>query len=445
MNQNPTIFNIFTIAMAGRIQKGSTVHKQLYRQIEELLLQIDDTPGDEEMLVSIIRQLVESQDAEHFGIENGRLYRERSRDYLLIASIGGFGETIAGKTIKKKYQVIQDVERRRRWLISSESPGFDPEIESIFTELNSAAILVGSNPAYILSFGVKHHGSRDQLLIILETIRATIDLKLRQNVLESQLRQARSIQLSLLPRRLRKLEGFDLAAVTFPADEVGGDVYDVQRVEPGVLSLMVADASGHGLPAALQARDVVVGLRMAQDKDEKITAMIQRLNRVIHKTGMTSRFVSLFYCELENTGTLNYVNCGHCPPLLFTTNEKVFELPSNGPVLGPLPRANFSRSFVHLRPGEFLVIFSDGVTERQAPGQDMDDCIEPQEFGRENVIRICRENRSQSSRQIIDKLVTAVRDFGDKEPLDDDMTIMVIKRLPSHKHKPANSTVQIEP
>ncbi len=86
------------------------------------------------------------------------------------------------------------------------------------------------------------------------------------------MRQAKAIQQSLLPRRLPAVPGYGLAAISIPADEVGGDVYDTQWVEPGVLGIMLADASGHGLPAALQARDVVTGLRMGQAENRKIAA-----------------------------------------------------------------------------------------------------------------------------------------------------------------------------
>ena len=79
---------------------------------------------------------------------------------------------------------------------------------------------------------------------------------------------------------------------------------------------MLADASGHGLPAALQARDVVIGMRMGQAENEKITATVSRLNRVIHRTGLSSRFISMFYAELEEAGNLAYVNGGHRLPLL---------------------------------------------------------------------------------------------------------------------------------
>jgi len=125
--------------------------KQFFRKLERLLRGIDISAGDEELLTSVLKQLVESDDAALYGIESGRLYRERSQDFVLIASIGEFGDAIAGKTISKDYQIIRDLQRRRLWLISPESPGFDPELEAQFTHLDNAAILVGNNPAYILS------------------------------------------------------------------------------------------------------------------------------------------------------------------------------------------------------------------------------------------------------------------------------------------------------
>ena len=115
-------------------------------------------------------------------------------------------------------------------------------------------------------------------MVLLESIRAAIGMKMREQALANQMAQARTIQHSLLPARLAVPAGFDIAALSHPAEEVGGDVYDVQEVEEGVVGLMLADASGHGLPAALQARDVVIGMRMGQAEDEKINATVARLN-----------------------------------------------------------------------------------------------------------------------------------------------------------------------
>jgi sigma-B regulation protein RsbU (phosphoserine phosphatase) len=324
------------------------------------------------------------------------------------------------------------------WVISPESPGWDADVELQFSDTDSAAILVGRDPAYILSLGIRHHGSAGDLLVLLGTIRAAVDLKLREEALASQMRQAKAIQQSLLPRRLPEVPGFDLAAVSLPADEVGGDVYDMQWVEAGVLGIMLADASGHGLPAALQARDVVTGLRMGQAENRKITATVSQLNNVIHRSGLSSRFISLFYGELEESGNFAYVNGGHCPPLLLTPGGEVFELKTCGPVLGPLPDAEYRRGYLTLRPGEVLVLFTDGVTER-TPAGDRDG---PEEFGREGIVQAVTAAMDRDAAGIAAEIIERVRRFGDGLPFSDDVSLVVVKRLTALDHPPAEDLTQ---
>ena len=409
------------------------MHKILYRTVESLLERIDNSAGDEKMLLEILQLLVEGKEAQAFGINSGRLYREEDTEYLLIESIGEHGSAIAGKTVSKDYQVVKDIERRRLWVISPETPGFDPELEAQFTGHDTAAILLGRDPAYILSLSLTHHGSEEDLLVLLETIRASVGLKLKEQALANQMRQAQIIQQSLVPPNLPTLEGFDIAAACVPADDVGGDVYDVQEVESDVLGLMIADASGHGLPAALQARDVVIGMRMGQAEGEKITATIGRLNRVIHRSSLASRFISLFYAELEISGNIAYVNGGHCPPLLITKKNNVFELKTCGPVLGPLPDAVYRRGYLTLRPSEILVLFTDGVTERHDPSQGkiLDDI---EDFGRDRLVQAVIEGRDRPAAEIADDIIQRVREFGNRSPLDDDVTVMVIKRLAARSY-----------
>ncbi len=418
------------------------MHKRLYRTVENLMNRIDNSSGDEQMLVDILELLVNGEEAETFGVISGRLYREGSADYRLIKSIGEHGAAIAGKKVSKSYQIIQDLAQRRLTLVSPQSPGFDAELEAQFSDRDSAVILIGRDPAYILSLGIEHHGSDEDLLVLLETIRASVGLKLREQTLTNQMRQAQIIQQSLVPPTLPALDGFEIAAVSAPADDVGGDVYDVQEVETGVLGLMLADASGHGLPAALQARDVVIGMRMGQAEGEKITQTIGRLNRVINQTSLASRFISLFYAELELSGNLTYVNGGHCPPLLITPDDKVFELKTCGPVLGPLPDAAYTRGYLTLAPDEILVLFSDGVTERHDPRQD-DTEDEFEEFGRDRLVAAVLAHRERSAAEISEEIMNQVREFGNRSPLDDDVTIMVIKRLSATNYPPADDLTRV--
>jgi sigma-B regulation protein RsbU (phosphoserine phosphatase) len=418
----------------------SAVPKKLYRTVENLLDRIDHSRGDEQMLVDLLHLLVESDATTGYGVVSGRLYRERDNDYLLIKSIGGLGPEIVGRTVSKTYRPVRDIEQHRLWMISPDSPGFDPELEARFNDMDAAAIVVGRDPAYILSLGLRHHGSENDLVVLLESIRAAIGLKMREQALASQMAQARSIQSSLLPPYIPNLPGFEIAAASFPAEEVGGDVYDVQEVEVGVLGLMLADASGHGLPAALQARDVVIGMRMGQAENEKITATVSRLNRVIHRSGLSSRFISMFYAELEETGNLTYVNGGHCLPVLVSQAKEAFELKTSGPVLGPLPDAVYRRGYVNIRPGETLVLFSDGVTERRLPSASGDDPHgehPPVEFGVSGLLKVVRDNMELKAEELVDRIVAAVRTFGEDKPFEDDVSVMVIKRLTAESYPPA--------
>ena len=419
------------------------LHKRLYRTVERLLETIDDSAGGEAMLREVLQLLVYNPAAEALGILSGRLYREQKQDYLCIDSVGGLGAALAGKTVGKDYQVVRDIERRRLWVISPQSPGFDPAVEAQFGDTDSAAILVGRDPNYILSLSIRHHGSEEDLLVLMETIRAAVGLKLRMLALATQMRQARSIQHSLLPGRLPRLPGFEVAALSLPADEVGGDVYDAQEVEPGTLGFLLADASGHGLPAALQARDVVVGMRMGQARGEKINQTVGRLNRVINQGGLASRFISLFYGELESTGSLVYVNGGHCPPLLAGADGRVRELMTCGPVLGPLPEAVYRRGYVTMEPGDALLVYTDGVTERLDPAAAGSEG-ELHEFGRDRLGRLLADHREHDADTIAGAVIDAVRAFGGDAPLADDVSLVVIRRLPARDYPPAGGLATVD-
>lgn len=419
------------------------MQKKLFRTVENVLQQIDSLVGAEPMLEEILHLLVENDETAALGVVSGRLYRERAEDYLLIKSISGLGPDIAGKTVSKDYPILQSIERNRLWVTSPESPGFDPELEAELSDVDSAAILVGRDPAYILSLGLRHHGSEDDLLVLLETIRAAVGIKLREQALAGQMEQARIIQQSLQSTRLPQLEGFEIAAESVPAEQVGGDIYDVQEVDKGVLGVMLADASGHGLPAALQARDVVIGMRMGQAENEKITATVSRLNRVIHGSGLTSRFISLFYAELDSEGNLTYVNGGHCPPLLLTPEGEIYELKTSGPVLGPLPEAEYRRAHLTIRPGEVLLLFSDGVTERLRGGVIPDDGTEPEELGRDGLARLGQKYRDLTAEQIVEHILHDVRNYGGGHAFADDVSLMVIRRLPAGNYPPSEGLVRL--
>ena len=168
------------------------------------------------------------------------------------------------------------------------------------------------------------------MLFSLGVLRHAINQKLRQERMQEVFDQARKIQASILPRRIPVYGGFELYGRIQPMESVGGDFYDYIPITDKILGLAIADVSGHGLPAALQVRDIYMGLRMGMARDFKIVRTVERLNQIIHKSTLTSRFVSMFYGELEPNGVFIYVNAGHPPPFHLSAAGEVRFLDEGG-------------------------------------------------------------------------------------------------------------------
>jgi sigma-B regulation protein RsbU (phosphoserine phosphatase) len=286
-----------------------------------------------------------------------------------------------------------------------------------------AALLVGRRPArHGFFFALADGWVTEEVDFALNTVRAALGSRLQDERARGSLRQAAQIQQSLLLEEPPAFPGFDVACRTVPAEEVGGDFYDFYPLEAEMLGMAIGDASGHGLPAALQVRDVVTGLRMGLEKDLKVSHVFRKLNRVIHRSNLSSRFVSVFYGELEANGNLVYVNAGHPPALLFSDGE-IHELSVGGTVVGPLPEAEFKRGIARMKPGDLLVMCTDGILERRAPGGEF---LEKERLG-----ALVRESDGASARDLIDRIFATAFEWGDGRPWEDDATALVVKRLPA--------------
>lgn len=263
--------------------------------------------------------------------------------------------------------------------------------------------------------------SETALFSALNSLVYAIRTHLEKNAFAHDLERARAIQLSLLPPGQCEFDGYDIFALSAPAESVGGDLYDYLPIDAGTLGIAVADASGHGLPAALQARDVAVGLRMGVERDYKIVSTVSKLNRVIHRGSLASLFISLLYGELESNGNFAYVNAGH-PPALLLDAKGLHELSVGGLVLGPEPEFRYKLGYAHVDRGATLALFSDGVIERGTTWG------EP--FGMDNVRRWLEETRSLPAEAAVKDMMRRLGEHSPKKPYEDDVTVMVVRRLP---------------
>ena len=392
-------------------------HRTLLIKLENTLEKIESSPAVSSMLQAILTSLIQELGTE-LGIRGGRVYESTNNHYQLMSQAGD-SKAPEDYSISMEYKCIQILREEGQILAGENHPCFDPQIEAPLNVDRFAAIVLSENDEYLISFTLTDPVLEDQVQYTLTLIRHVANYKIRATRLEFYISEARKIQLGLLPQEFPNFHGFEIYARSVPAEIVGGDIFDIIPISDTILGLVIADASGHGLPAALQVRDVYIGLRMGLEKDMKIIRTMQKLNHVLAAAGQSHEFITLFYAELEDNGNLFYCNAGHHPPLFFG-HSKVHELTRGGLILGPYPNAKYERGFVYFEPGNLLIMYTDGVTEAtNAVGE---------EFGTDRITRIVKKHQHESSKEICDAIFSANEKFMGRAKAKDDRTVMVIKR-----------------
>ena len=398
--------------------------KQLYRDVEELLdgLEDGDTGAD---LVSRFMDALQAQQGVLAGLVACAGYEERRARFQRLDGVGEAAPTFPS-TLDPRHLGLSEEDSTAAWhgmtsLDWPEEIRGAPAPGSRF----GACLVTAGRARYVLALEFEGDLSDVHVDLVLHALRSVLSSRLQKARWGSTMREAASIQRSLLPSRAPRFEGYEIAGVSHPAEEVGGDFYDALEIADDALALAIGDASGHGLPAALVARDVVVGLRMGMSRKMRIAPVLEKLNRIIHRGGPSSSFVSLFYGELEDNGNFFYVNCGHKDPLLFRCSEPgapPLQLGTEGMVLGPVPDADFKRCHVHIDRGDCLVLYTDGVNERQDE--------QGEQFGDARIVETVRPVIDRPAREIVEAVVSAAAAFGDTTTWADDATVVVVKRLP---------------
>jgi len=240
---------------------------------------------------------------------------------------------------------------------------------------------------------------------------------------------AAEIQQSFLPDKIKPFKGFDIAAKTVMAKEVGGDFFDVIPLEvipfpDNRLGIMIADVSGKGIPAALfmALSRIVVRVNATWNKDRP-DLVIRNANATISADSKSGMFVTLFYGFLDSPAkTLTYVNAGHNPPILYRPRAQEFrELQATGIAMGASADADYSQESVTLETGDVLVLYTDGITEAENARQEM--------YGEDRLREIIRAAAAESSQEMINRILESVRAFSGDYPQSDDITLMIIRTV----------------
>lgn len=269
-------------------------------------------------------------------------------------------------------------------------------------------IITFSPPWFLISLG---------LLIFLLALELVDKVRVRD-----ELEIARELQIALLPSTAPLVPGYRFVHSYRTAHEVGGDFYDFTLLPDGRLALMVGDASGHGMAAGLVMAIANATLETALDLDPSPRRVLPLLNRTLCRTGSRRNYMSLFYGLLQpETGHLEYVCAGHPFPLLLRSHGEIEELGSGSLPLGLRDPVEPAVGEVVIEPGDFLVLYTDGLVEALNPAQT-------EAFGYERLRQLAGSGGSVES--VYDRILFAFDSHVGEEKLLDDLTLAVIGRLP---------------
>ena len=239
--------------------------------------------------------------------------------------------------------------------------------------------------------------------------------------MEQEMRIAAEIQQALLPKMARAGTFFSAAAASIPCRSIGGDFYDYVELPTGAMGFALGDVAGKGPPAALLSammQGIFAGQAASSDSPSQT---ISRVNLALYRRGIESRFVTLMYGVIKPDGHLTYCNAGHNPPLIISpgNSRQVRRLECGGPIVGLFEAATFSEETVTLSPGDWLIVFSDGVSEAMSASAD--------EYGETRIVSLVEANKSLEPTQLLEALFADVRDFTRGAPQSDDITAMVLR------------------
>jgi serine phosphatase RsbU (regulator of sigma subunit) len=264
------------------------------------------------------------------------------------------------------------------------------------------------------------------LLVSVTLIAARLRPYVRGKQLEVQAELARQVQRDLLPAAGAWPSGLDLGAVCRPAWEVGGDFYDIVTLADGRVSFALGDVSGHGISAAL-LMGLIHGAMSSPPwgvSQEDPGRAAERLNQLLIAKSSGDRFASLFWCSYDPaSSTVRYINAGHLPALCLRRrpdgSTAIERLAEGGPILGVLTTVVYNAVSVAARPGDLLVLFSDGIVE--APNS------RGEPFGEDRLIAVTEAQQNRPSREICKTILDAVSTFTGQVPAQDDQTLLVVR------------------
>jgi len=243
---------------------------------------------------------------------------------------------------------------------------------------------------------------------------------LEKQKLEEELAIAREIQQRLLPKEAPELGDFELAAINIPTRQVGGDYYDYFPIDNDRYLITIADVSGKGVPAALLMTNLQATLHAMTTTDVSFEQIVFRINNFVHQNTTMDKFITAFFAIFDRQGgTITSINAGHNPPYIFHADGSFETLSEGGLLMGMFPNAPYKSESRQLREGDWVVLYTDGVSEAMS--------LNSEEFGEKRLEEIIRAGRDTSAAGLIEAISNAVKKHTEGAPQSDDITLVILR------------------
>lgn len=286
-------------------------------------------------------------------------------------------------------------------------------------------LIYADSPTYEVMFSAEHLDILTTLASV-ASIRvenaSLLDERINRERMERELELATEIQQRFQPDGPPTVEGYDFQGISFSCYEIGGDYYDFIPRQDGKLLVALGDVSGKGTSASLLMSSLHAAVHAQTAAKTPLLQTVTSVNEYLAENTPANRFVTLFMAELDPaTGELAYINAGHNPPLIGRADGSVERLESGGLPLGLMSFAEYEAGKAHLGHGDVLFIYSDGVSEANNITED--------EFGMQRLTEVVSQNVGRSASGIRDKVESALSAFTGSAPQNDDVTMVIVKRL----------------
>ena len=260
-----------------------------------------------------------------------------------------------------------------------------------------------------------------QVAIIIEKVHLQ-EQAVEKKRIEAQLEIARTVQLELLPDNDPQVDNFDISAYVFPTEEVSGDYYDWVKVFDDQIGIIVADAVGKGIPAALLMSFLRASLRAGVQVGYAPHIALSKVSNLLWDSVEDHQFITAIYGLLDSTNrTFVFSNAGHNPPLLIKPDGEYRFVEYGDLPLGMFYDARYHQHFIRFERGQVMVIYTDGITEAAN--------LDGEEYGSDRLAKRVLDGIELPAKKLIDHIRKGVADFTDRKFLDDDGTLFIIRAV----------------